>query len=273
MWAYAVFGDPRRTDQRRIYRSNVNPTDVAIHETSAAIRTANLHLEGGLLGFSYDSLTNGDLEAYVSILVSADVADAATHPLARNADWEPFASIPYPDALPFLVHVTLVVPVASKLEEWEKPMWMTHAYVPTQRASLRLTGTPEQSVRCLDMNIEPGDIRVTFYLEHNERSEDTSFLTTDKWERRSHNSPTWRDDIRLSGAVEATVAYLLSATIVDGVILHDVHAITPEDVAEGRLPSDVRTELLHALREAGRSDLLPRETEDNEEGSSGDETP
>lgn len=257
MKVYLVFGDPRRPEQRLVFSNTLSPEDVRLHGNTVWLMADGQTFEGGLLGSSPSPfVANGHGEPYVSVLLSEAPPGEPLRQSLLKSGWLEVGEYPAPDFLPFLVTTTLLVPGGQSYVAWTKPMWFPHAFVPTQRTTLALDGSRDVPVRCLAMTLRRDSAHEALFLVDSDDEEGLDFLRFDNWIRGNVPGGQWNAMAAVTDGVEATVMYVLGATIVDGAILHDANRLATLDL-EALLPSDVLDETVLALHAAGQHDLLP----------------
>lgn len=257
MKVYLVFGDPRRPEKRLVFATSLSPDDVRLHGNTVWLASDGQTFEGGLLGSSPTPfVANGHGEPYISVLLSETPPSAAFQQSLLASGWLEASEYPAPDFLPFLVTTTLLVPDGEGYVAWTKPMWFPHAFVPTQRTALALDGSRDVPVRCLAMTLRRDSAHEALFLAESTSEEGLDFLRFDNWIRGTVPGGQWNDMAAVTDGVEATVTYVLGATIVDGAVLHDASRLATIDI-EALLPSDVLDETVLALHAAGQRELLP----------------
>jgi hypothetical protein len=247
-----VFGDPRSPERRLVLSQPAVPEQLLIEGVAARVQIAGQTFEGGLLGIDGSSGAN---PSYVSILLSEALPAAAVTKALLAVGWTETTKLPKPDHLPFVVNTTLVVGDPSLNEVWSRSLWFPHAFVPTQRTHLRAGSGAPVDVRCLAMTLRRDSAhQAVFHAGHIPEGELS--LQADGWRRVPAGEERWIDLQAIAQGVEATVTYVLGATVVDGAILHDPEVLAGRDFAR-LLPVDVVDEIVLALQESGREDLIP----------------
>lgn len=260
---YLVFGDPRMGERRTVLMKSAAPRQLAIEGVAVRISVDGQVFDGGLLGSRTGAQQNSN---YVSVLVSESQPPAATVRSLLEQGWATTDDLPRPEHLPFMVSTTLLTPGPRSTETWTKNLWFPHAFVPTQRTRIRLGGAPVE-VACLAMVLRRDAAHQAVFVTETPL-QDASGLDADGWLRAPSRDIQWDDVRALAAGIEATVTYVLGATVVDGVVLHDPEVLSNLNYAE-ILPPDVVDEVVMALQEQGRADLIPDSLRLNDADESG----
>lgn len=258
MKVYLVFGDPRRAKERVLFMQDLPPKEVEVAPTSARVHNNSRVLEGGLLSYAPSGDKNGDSEPFVSLLISESQPSRGLKKALEAAGWRLIFDYPPPQHLPFLVQTNLLVNTGENIDAWTKPMWFPHAFVPTQRTTLHLPGSQDVSVRCLSMTLHKDRAHEAIFEVEGSHSVDLDFLRFDGWTHATVSPLSLSLLSQAAAAVEVQVTYVLGATIVSGVIIHDIEALDNRGVLSC-LPGDVLDETIYQLYDLNREDLVPEE--------------
>lgn len=254
MLIYLVFGDPRREEDRRVFTATVDSKSVRRDSGIVTIAHQGTTVSGALLAEDQTTTT----PEYLSVLVEETLPTANAVTYLHKAGWADFDGVPpVPQRLPFRAELT----VLSEMDDfgpqvWKQTMWLDEPFAPMQRLTLHTGPGQDIAMRCLAMAPTPGDHPQALLTVDGD--EPYRAWAEHRWQRVPAASipPLWQDLQRVSDAVEASVVYLLGATIVTEAVLHDVDRLQPDDLVR-LLPQDVAEATRDALVEAGREDLIP----------------
>lgn len=256
MQTYLIFGDPRRSENRMVWTADIPTSAYRLGNGTAEIAYRGHNISGAVLTVNEDSDTAAD--RHLSVLVSDQFPTDSGKSALKSGGWAEFiGEPPAPQRLPFRATLTVITPSdANGVAVWKKQTWMDEALVPTQRVSMPLADGVSVMMRCLAMNPTPGDRPQALLLA--EPTDTYLGWAEHGWKRDMIREipPLWQNLIRVSSAVEAVVVYVLGASLVESVRLHNVELLDPEDLLS-TLPQDVADLTADALHDEGLDILIP----------------
>lgn len=258
MKTYIVFGDPRRTENARTFTADLNPQNITIDGSHGTVTIGGRSFAGAVLSHQERHL-GADSPPHVSMLISEALpSDDISDMLTRNG-WSVTNTAPRNVTVPFNVETFLLVQHDGEFTIHTARLWMDRTLVPTQR----ITANPPSGIAfpatVLSMEVqEEGASPLAILTTKSEHVTTDSNGDIPGWQPFPFIpvQQKWKDMARVSEAVEAKVQYLLTSPVVVGVELHNLDFLTKDDITTV-LPADVAEELVAALDEAGRHDLIP----------------
>lgn len=260
MKTFLVFGDARRAENARTFTADIDDTAVRVTDGHATVRVNDRTFDGVVLAQQVSNL-GPDNPPYVSMLLSESLPDDDVNDLLLQNGWAITTTAPRAVTVPYSVEAFLLVTGRDEPALYTTMLWMDRALVPTQRVTANPPSGIAFPARVLAMDL-PG-----------QRKRPIAAFSTDitNLEMDSNDDiagwtavpmipipPQWEDVARVSDAIEAKVQYLLSSPVVVGIELHNLDALTVDDV-RNVLPADVAEELIPVLEEVGRADLIPEQ--------------
>lgn len=255
MDTYIVFGDPRRADKASTFKANIDSSNITVVDDYATIRKSSRTVGGAVL--SQQEEIEGGPPSHLSVLLSELLPDDEMMNELVNEGWTITAQAPRAVTVPFSVDATLFLDSATGIHLFHTVLWTHRSLVPTQRYVTHTPGGTSFPTRVLSLEAVPGDRpSLLLYAKLDDVASDSEG-TPIGWQPLHGFLPPddWADLVRISDAVEAEVAYILSTPIVTGVILHNASKLSSSDFVT-LIPADVVEETATALVDAGLGHLL-----------------